>query len=602
MRTNPAKRRVTCARTGNHVFDCRSNVIWAGETAARAGVSEHQGRGGSGQRRPASAGWLGRQQTHEHVPIIAWKPQPRTAHRPAPDLERSGGPYRSPRPRRALHAGLIGAAVLVGLAALPGASSAGLAPAEQASSDGLEVRRLAEVRERLERRRALQRSLQAQIDGLAATIEDLRARHEKTSDALGSEREKASELEQRLDRLVPRFLARVAEVRERRAQAARALADLAGKSQSLRLDPRLRARMLVLSPLMLKRLRDGQHGLEVLREGPDEAIERHARIEQSLPALMGVRRRLRRQTEESGELRQAALDRLRGLQTEVRLLGQQEERLAGEYQRDETAAVARAQARTDRGALPDRVATPGAFAPSAVHGLSALVAGVRLDSNARVAHVADAWNRAGARVVAEAPKPNTGHGSTELVADRAAPTDLPSPAMALTATARSQSQPARPRASHDAVDRATTLDVVFLPDGSLSPQSGRRARGRRETSPILPVAKATRGQSTVALGRPDLAIRAMPGQAVAAPVEGRVVFAGRFKSYGLLLILEHEREYHTLLWGFARLYVERDDQVRVGQIVGIMDARGGDPPVLHVERRRNGRPIDLAASSNGIQG
>ena len=89
---------------------------------------------------------------------------------------------------------------------------------------------------------------------------------------------------------------------------------------------------------------------------------------------------------------------------------------------------------------------------------------------------------------------------------------------------------------------------------------------------------------------------------MAAPVEGKVVFAGTFKSYGWLLILEHEREYHTLLWGFARLDVRRGDQVHVGQIVGIMDAQGDDPPVLHVERRRNGRPIDLAASSNGIQG
>ena len=98
----------------------------------------------------------------------------------------------------------------------------------------------------------------------------------------------------------------------------------------------------------------------------------------------------------------------------------------------------------------------------------------------------------------------------------------------------------------------------------------------------------------------DLAQRAVPAQT--APVDGKVVFAGTFKSYGWLLILEHGREYHTLLWGFARLDVERGDQVHVGQIVGVMGARGDDPPVLHLERRRNGRPIDLAASSNGIQG
>jgi septal ring factor EnvC (AmiA/AmiB activator) len=104
------------------------------------------------------------------------------------------------------------------------------------------------------------------------------------------------------------------------------------------------------------------------------------------------------------------------------------------------------------------------------------------------------------------------------------------------------------------------------------------------------------------LDRFATAIAAAPGQGVAAPVDGRVVFAAPFKSYGLLLIIEHEREYHTLLWGFAWLDVSLGDHVQAGQVVGIVGARGGDPPVLHVERRRHGRPINLAASSSGIQG
>jgi septal ring factor EnvC (AmiA/AmiB activator) len=70
----------------------------------------------------------------------------------------------------------------------------------------------------------------------------------------------------------------------------------------------------------------------------------------------------------------------------------------------------------------------------------------------------------------------------------------------------------------------------------------------------------------------------------------------------LLLIIEHEREYHTLLWGFARLAVGSGMPVRAGQVVGIMGASSSDPPLLHVERRRHGRPINLAASSSGIRG
>ncbi len=62
-----------------------------------------------------------------------------------------------------------------------------------------------------------------------------------------------------------------------------------------------------------------------------------------------------------------------------------------------------------------------------------------------------------------------------------------------------------------------------------------------------------------------------PGQAVAAPEAGRVVFAAPFRSYGKLLIIEHQREYHTLLWGFAELDVAKGD-------------RGADRP----DRRRDG--------------
>ena len=112
--------------------------------------------------------------------------------------------------------------------------------------------------------------------------------------------------------------------------------------------------------------------------------------------------------------------------------------------------------------------------------------------------------------------------------------------------------------------------------------AGVERRAARSERADLPLPDAARDRVIVAHARPDQTFPAAPGQHVAAPVDGKVVFAGTFKRYGWLLILEHEREYHTLLRGFARLDVKRGDQVRVGQIVGIMDARDDDPPVLHV--------------------
>jgi hypothetical protein len=209
-----------------------------------------------------------------------------------------------------------------------------------------------------------------------------------------------------------------------------------------------------------------------------------------------------------------------------------------------------------------------------------------------------------ARAVAELPGAGATVDAAELAVDAGWPTTPP--AKAHPEALRSAIAPVWPSASDEAVDdgvgRATALDVLFSPNGGLSGRNAGRARGARSTPPLLPMPDGLHDRALVARRGPELTIPAAPGQAVAAPVEGRVAFAGRFKSYGLLLILEHEGEYHTLLWGFARLDVHHGDQVEVGQIVGIMDAKGDDPPVLHVERRRNGRPVDIAASSNGIQG
>jgi murein hydrolase activator len=461
------------------------------------------------------------------------------------------------------------------------------APSEPPPGDRLEMRRLAEVRERLEHRRALQRNLQAKVDAWTAEIEAMRAQREKTAAVLQAERQQARVLEQQLDRLVPRLLARLADIDERRAQAAAALADLARKSRSLHLDPRIRARMLALGPLMLERLRSLEAGV-ASRARPDRMIARHARIERSLPALISAQQRLQHEGAQMRRLRHMASDRLRGIEVEVRLLGEEQARLAGRFRRD-AAIVARAEPRADQRALPDLAGTRGAPAPQ-----PALDNGAT-DQIPPLARAADAWDRVTAGAMAEAPAAGPALAAAELALDAGWPTAPPA-----AGARRSATRPTWPSASA-AVGRATELDVVFSFSDGRSERRAGRARGARST-PLLPMPEGTHGPEPVVHGGPELTIAAAPGQAVAAPVEGRVVFAGRFKSYGLLLILEHEAEYHTLLWGFARLDVHHGDQVAVGQIVGIMDARGDDPPVLHVERRRNGRPVDIAASSNGIQG
>jgi murein DD-endopeptidase MepM/ murein hydrolase activator NlpD len=159
--------------------------------------------------------------------------------------------------------------------------------------------------------------------------------------------------------------------------------------------------------------------------------------------------------------------------------------------------------------------------------------------------------------------------------------------------------------------RAPSLDFSMLDSGRMAAPPARVAPARvyRPEPPVMPLpGEIVRAfdENAGRTPRPGFVIAATPGQAVAAPEDGRIVFAGPFKSYGLLLIIEHSREYHTLLWGFSRIDVAYGEDVRTGQVVGAIGTDAGDTPELHVELRRNGRPVNpmpwLAASTSRIRG
>jgi hypothetical protein len=175
-----------------------------------------------------------------------------------------------------------------------------------------------------------------------------------TAAVLESEREQARALEQRLDRLVPRLLARVAEADEQRTQAARALAELAGRSRSRSLAPAMRARMSALGPVMLERLRSIEDRVVSLRGDRDRMIEHHEKIEQRLAELTVTQQRVQQERAQKRLVREAAANRLRSVEAEVRLLNDKQARLARDFPHDGTAMVARAESPAERRALTDR--------------------------------------------------------------------------------------------------------------------------------------------------------------------------------------------------------------------------------------------------------
>ncbi|ODR96979.1 hypothetical protein AUC69_12630 [Methyloceanibacter superfactus] len=101
---------------------------------------------------------------------------------------------------------------------------------------------------------------------------------------------------------------------------------------------------------------------------------------------------------------------------------------------------------------------------------------------------------------------------------------------------------------------------------------------------------------------------------ITAPADGWVVYAGPFRSYGQLLIINAGGGYHLLLAGMSRIDVSLGQFVLAGEPIAVM----GNPkessissddisrPVLYVEFRKDGRPVDpgpwWAEASGKVQG
>lgn len=152
---------------------------------------------------------------------------------------------------------------------------------------------------------------------------------------------------------------------------------------------------------------------------------------------------------------------------------------------------------------------------------------------------------------------------------------------------------------------AEKAPVLTAPDGAApSPEivSARRPIPRREQRSFsqargtLPFPASGRlslryGEETEIEGRSKgIIITTRPEAQVVSPFDGTIAFAGPFRGYGQLLIMEHSEGYHTLLAGMSRLDGRVGQRVLAGEPVGVMSPDGD--PSLYVELRRDGQPIN----------
>ncbi len=87
-----------------------------------------------------------------------------------------------------------------------------------------------------------------------------------------------------------------------------------------------------------------------------------------------------------------------------------------------------------------------------------------------------------------------------------------------------------------------------------------------------------------------LTIATRSGAQVVAPTGGRVAFAGNYRGYGRIVIIDHGRGWTTLITGLAALDARVGDPVERGSPLG---RAGPVRPTVTVELRRQGVPVDI---------
>ena len=160
-----------------------------------------------------------------------------------------------------------------------------------------------------------------------------------------------------------------------------------------------------------------------------------------------------------------------------------------------------------------------------------------------------------------------------------------------TEAAQAKPSPAKP-ASLGRPDRLTPALAFADAHGLLpKPVVGRQVKGFGEPD----------GNGAKTLG---ISIAARAGAQVTSPTDGWVVYAGPFRSYGQLLIVNAGGGYHVLLAGMERIDVQLGQFVLAGEPVAVMAAQRlastgavdivSTQQVLYIEFRKDGNSIDPA--------
>ena len=438
-------------------------------------------------------------------------------------------------------------AVLPQLAAAQG----GLAPDEAR-------KRLESDRSRLEATERRSKELQKDLDKIAAERQRINARLVETAKLIQQSEAQLNLIEARLGELGAQEKHLLGLLEQSHGKISTVLAAM------LRMG-RNPPPVMVTSPKdVLSAFRSGMLSTSVFFELKGEAVSLSEKLSDLVRVMTSIR-------EESDKLRRetARLDDAR-----VRLAGAQEEKR---------------QSLAERQAELAQVRQAAAEFTKNVADLGELIA--KLDKEVQEKTGLGAYEKEIAAAAPAPPAPSLEHPSAS--------------AKPLPGTTASTAGPTATSPTED-----PSSSVVLAPSGDrvamLTPGRIKPAIPFAEAKGLLPV--PAQGRRVLTFGEKTqygsqskgLVLETRHGGQVVSPSDGWIVYAGEFRSYGQLLIINAGGGYHILLAGLSQIDVQLGQFVLAGEPVGVMSTAAkttsgkaqDNAPILYIEFRKDQRPID----------
>lgn len=456
-----------------------------------------------------------------------------------------------------------------------GAVAAPQAAAENAPAADAEAQRAIEARRSaLEAAESRAKSLQEDVAGLDAEREKLNAQLVETAALIQKSEGQLTSIEGRLSELE----AQEKIVRGSLLQRHGHIAQLLGALQRMGRNPP--PVLITRREDALKMVRSAMLIAAAFPELRDQATTLSERLEDLVRVMTGIREESTRLKSETARLNEAR-NKLSGLMDAKKLT------LAG--RQSELAAVRQASAEISK-SVGDLSQLIGKLdrTVSEKTGLGRYNEELRKTGAITVAPPVDAAPAAAdppALITAGATQTDAGspqlEGSKETQVAALSPPPRMKPQVIEVAPSNSALTAANPGRIKPAIAFASAHAKLPLP------AQGRRVLGYGERTQYGASSKG-------------MVIETRAGAQVTSPCDGWIVYAGEFRSYGQLLIINAGDGYHVLLAGMSQIDAAPGQFVLAAEPVGTMagaskteqNTAAANAPVLYVEFRKDGRPVD----------